>query len=118
MAAKILMRKYKEGQELILFLNNKKNSPAEIQMQRRMDGFMNFIAQEHENLVVHDVVLNKEDDEANRRTLEDFFAAHPKAVLGAVFNSRVYQWQDIYRKQDTIWKDWLDMTFCPKTWNT
>ena len=91
MAAKILMRKYKEGQELILFLNNKKNSPAEIQMQRRMDGFMNFIAQEHENLVVHDVVLNKEDDEANRRTLEDFFAAHPKAVLGAVFNSRVYQ---------------------------
>ena len=91
MAAKILMRKYREGQELILFLNNKKNSPAEIQMQRRMDGFMNFIAQEHENLVVHDVVLNKEDDEANRRTLEDFFAAHPKAVLGAVFNSRVYQ---------------------------
>ena len=26
-----------------------------------------------------------------RLTLEDFFAAHPKAVLGAVFNSRVYQ---------------------------
>ena len=92
-AAKILMRNYQagEGQELVLFLSNNKNSPAEIQMQRRMDGFMNFIAQEHENLVVHDVVLNKEDDEANRRTLEDFFAAHPKAVLGAVFNSRVYQ---------------------------
>ena len=77
MAAKILMRKYKEGQELILFLNNKKNSPAEIQMQRRMDGFMNFIAQEHENLVVHDVVLNKEDDEANRPHSRFPPSAHP-----------------------------------------
>lgn len=90
-AAKILMRQYVEGQELVLFLNNKKDSPAEIQMQRRVGGFMDFIAREHSRLVVHDVVLNKEDDDANRRTLQEFFAAHPQAVLGAVFNSRVYQ---------------------------
>ncbi|WP_294605822.1 substrate-binding domain-containing protein [uncultured Bacteroides sp.] len=99
-AAKILMRKYEEGQELILFLNNKKNSPAEIQMQRRMDGFMSFIAQEHSNLVVHDVVLNKEDDAANRRTLKEFFTAHPQAVLGAVFNSRVYQVANYLQETD------------------
>lgn len=90
-AAKILMRKYREGQELVLFLNNKKDSPAEIQMQRRVGGFMDFIRQEYSDVVVHDVVLNKEDDNANRRTLQEFFAAHPQAVLGAVFNSRVYQ---------------------------
>ena len=89
MAAKILMRKYKEGQELILFLNNKKNNPAEIQMQRRMDGFMNFIAQEHENLVVHDVVLNKEDDEANRRTLEDFFCRTSQGSVREPFLTHV-----------------------------
>ena len=35
-AAKILMRRYREGQELALFLNNQKNSPAEVQMQRRL----------------------------------------------------------------------------------
>lgn len=93
-AAKILMRKYEEGQELILFLNNKKDSPAEIQMQRRLDGFMSYISQEHSNLAVHDVILTKEDDAANCRTLESFFAAHPKAALGVVFNSRVYQVAD------------------------
>ena len=37
-AAKILMRNYSlgEGQELVLFLSNNKNNPAEIQMQRRL----------------------------------------------------------------------------------
>lgn len=49
-AAKILMRRYREGQELALFLNNQKNSPAEVQMQRRLEGFMQYLAAEHKNL--------------------------------------------------------------------
>lgn len=60
-AAKILMRRYREGQELALFLNNQKNSPAEVQMQRRLEGFMQYLAAEHKNLTIHDVVLHKED---------------------------------------------------------
>lgn len=90
-AAKILMRRYKEGQELVLFLNNQKNSPAEVQMQRRLEGFMQYIAVAHKNLIIHDVVLNKEDNASNEEVLDVFFAEHPKAVLGAVFNSRIYQ---------------------------
>ena len=52
-AAKILMRNYSagEGQELVLFLSNNKDNPAEIQMQRRLDGFMSYIAEEYNNLV-------------------------------------------------------------------
>lgn len=92
-AAKILMRNYSagEGQELVLFLSNNKDNPAEIQMQRRLDGFMSYIAEEYNNLVIHEVVLNKSDQESNQQTLDEFFQAHPKALLGVVFNSRVYQ---------------------------
>lgn len=90
-AAKILMRSYEKGQELVLFLNNQKNSPAEIQMQRRLEGFMQYLATEHDGLTIHDVVLHKEDADANKQILDTFFEKHPKAVLGAVFNSRVYQ---------------------------
>ena len=92
-AAKILMRNYSagEGQELVLFLSNNKDNPAEIQMQRRLDGFMSYIAEEYNNLVIHEVVLNKSDQESNQQTLDEFFRAHPKAALGVVFNSRVYQ---------------------------
>lgn len=90
-AAKILMRRYQEGQELVVFLNNQKNSPAEIQMQRRLEGFMQYIADEQDNLIIHDVVLHKKDNASNKQILDTFFAEHPKAVLGAVFNSRIYE---------------------------
>ncbi len=90
-AAKVLMRHWKEGQELVLFLNNQKSNPAEIQMQRRLEGFMQYIAQNHDHLNIYDVVLHKENTDTNRNILDRFFDGHPEAVLGAVFNSRVYQ---------------------------
>lgn len=99
LAAKFLMRHYEEGQELVLFLNNQKSNPAEIQMQRRFEGFMQYIAEEYARLTIHDVVLNKEDEEANSRLLDAFFEEHPKAVLGAVFNSRVFQVADYLHKK-------------------
>ncbi|MCI1648681.1 MAG: substrate-binding domain-containing protein [Bacteroides sp.] len=91
LAAKILMRNYESGQELVLFLNNEKDNPAEIQMQRRLDGFMKFITKNYTYLNIHDILLNKEDDAANRQLLDEFFNKHPRAELGIVFNSRVYQ---------------------------
>lgn len=90
-AAKILMRNYSEGHELALFLSNSKNNPAEIQMQRRLEGFMKFIAEEYNGLTIHDVILNTTDELGNREVLEKFFRMHPKVTLGIVFNSRVYQ---------------------------
>lgn len=92
--ARILMNHYNAGDELVLFLNNKKDSPSEIQMQRRMEGFMRYLGEHHESPVIYDVVLDKEDADANRKTLNHFFDTHPQAVLGVVFNSRVYQVAD------------------------
>lgn len=90
-AAKLLMRNYSEGQELALFLSNNKDNPAEIQMQRRLNGFMQYITDEHTLLKVHEVVLNKTHPENNKNILDNFFQTHPQSTLGAVFNSRVYQ---------------------------
>ncbi len=92
LAAKVLMQKFQEGQEIAVFLNNQKDSPAEIQMQRRLDGFMRFIAETNTGHVpIHDVVLSKEDPVANEHILDCFFSKHPHATLGVVFNSRIYQ---------------------------
>lgn len=90
-AAKILMRGYEPGQELVLFLSNRKNNPAEIQMRRRLEGFMKRLAEENPGIPVHDVLLRKEDEAANREILEDFFVRHPQPMVGVVFNSRIYQ---------------------------
>ncbi len=90
-AAKILMRDYKAGQELVFFLGNNRDNPAEIQMERRMDGFMKYISDEYPGVKVLEFVLNKTDTACDRRMLNEFFATHPKATFGVVFNSRVYQ---------------------------
>lgn len=90
-AAKILMSNYTEGQELVLFLGSNKEHLAEIQMKRRLDGFMSYVTKKHKELLIHDVVLDKANPEGNKEILDSFFGAHPKATLGAVFNSRVYQ---------------------------
>lgn len=90
-AAKILMQRFEQGDELVVFLSNQRNSPAEVQMRRRMEGFMEYIGEKFEQIRVFDVVLQKEDADENKKILEDFFSKHPRATLGAVFNSRVYQ---------------------------
>lgn len=90
-AAKILMRNHTPGHELALFLSNSKENPAEIQMQRRLKGFMQYITEEYPTVNIHEVILNKANPENNKEILDSFFQSHPQALLGAVFNSRVYQ---------------------------
>ena len=74
-------------------LNNQKNNPAEIQMQRPASrGSCNTFPREHKDLIIHDIVLHKEDTDGKQTDVGCFFfKEHPQAVLGAVFNSRVYQ---------------------------
>ena len=90
-AAKLLMNDYADSKEIVLFLNSSRNDQTELQMQRRLDGFMNHIAMECDKVIIHDVILNKEDPQGNKETLDSFFESHPNVTLGAIFNSRVYQ---------------------------
>lgn len=90
-ASKILMRSYQPDDELVLILNNQKYNPAEIQMQRRLEGFMTYLSESFDKLTIHELVLDKTDAKANYQLLDAHFANHPKSTLGAVFNSRVYQ---------------------------
>lgn len=98
LAAKILMTNYSADQELVLFLSNQKDNPGEVQMQRRMDGFMHYITQEYGHIITHEVILSKVNPQQNDEVLERFFSMHPKATLGVVFNSRVYQVGDFLKK--------------------
>ena len=42
------------------------------------------------------------------------FKEHPQAVLGAVFNSRVYQVANYLHEKGRSWQDLWDMTFYTK----
>lgn len=91
-AAKILMREYTSDKELVLFLSNNRKDPSEFQMQRRLDGFMQFLHAARMKPNIHEVIIDRNDQLLTQQRLDLFFSRH-KAVgcLGAVFNSRVYQ---------------------------
>ena len=97
-AAKILMNDYTDKKEIVLFLNNSRNYQAELQIQRRLDGFMSYISTQCDKVIIHDVILNKEDPAGNEKILDTFFDTHPNVTLGAIFNSRVYQIGEYFQK--------------------
>lgn len=90
-AAKILMREYKKENELVLFLSNYKDNPAEFQMQRRLNGFFEYLHTNYPGLKTHEVIISRSDYEKSKSNLSAFFTSHPQAKMGVVFNSRVYQ---------------------------
>ena len=47
-------------------------------MQRRLEGFMQYLSEEHKDLIIHDIVLHKEDTDGNRRMLDAFLKNIPK----------------------------------------
>lgn len=113
-AAKILMRSYKPEDEIIVILNNQKHNPAEIQMQRRMEGFMKYIADRYREVTIHDLVLDKDDDYANEKLLDKFFEENPKAQLGVVFNSRVYQFAHYLQRRKRKVKSLIGYDLMPR----
>lgn len=98
----------------MLFLSNKKNNPAEIQMQRRLEGFMQYLSEEHKDLTIHDIVLHKEDTDGNRRILDAFLKNIPKPYWELFLIPVFIKWQVICTKRGGSWQDLWDMTFYTK----
>lgn len=89
LAGKILMRGYTRDKEIALFMNNYKKSPCEVQMQRRLEGFMDYVSQWCDHSNVHEVLMDEADNV--EETLDAFFKTHPNISLGIVFNSKIYK---------------------------
>lgn len=90
------------------------NNPAEIQMQRRLEGFMQYLSEEHKDLTIHDIVLHKEDTDGNRRILDAFLKNIPKPYWELFLIPVFIKWQVICTKRGGSWQDLWDMTFYTK----
>lgn len=113
-AAKILMRSYEKGQELVLFLNNQKNNPAEIQMQRRLEGFMQYLSEEHKDLIIHDMCCTRKILTATDGCWMLFLKNIPKPYWELFLIPVFIRWQIICTKRGRSWQDLWDMTFYTK----
>ncbi len=91
LAAKILMKSYRRGDDLVLFMGNYRNSHSEIQMTRRLEGFIRFVYENYAEVNITEVIITKNNEIANAEALDTFFSTDRSNTLGAVFNSRAYQ---------------------------
>lgn len=97
-AGKILMRKYPQEKEIALFVTNYKKTPCEVQMQRRREGFLDYLNEYCQESSIYEVLIN--DNENIDERLDAFFKQHPNISLGIVFNSRIYQVANFLKKNN------------------
>jgi LacI family transcriptional regulator len=91
-SAKLLLQRYRRGDEVVLFLGNYRNADAEIQMTRRLEGFIRYVNDAYdEDIKISEVIVTKSNEIANAEALDHLFATDRSNTLGVVFNSRVYQ---------------------------
>jgi LacI family transcriptional regulator len=99
LAAKLLLQSYRKDDELALFMGNYKNANAEIQMTRRLEGFIRYVNDECPDIKITEVIVTKNNEIANAEALDTFFKTDRSHTLGAVFNSRVYQVGEYMRER-------------------
>jgi LacI family transcriptional regulator len=91
-SAKLLLQSYRPGDEVVLFLGNYRNADAEIQMTRRLEGFIRYVNDTYqEDIKISEVIITKTNEIANADALDTLFSVDRSNTLGVVFNSRVYQ---------------------------
>ncbi len=90
-AGKILMNEYTNDKEIVLFISKHGQNSLEVQMQRRLEGFMKYVNNECDHPVIHEVELGGRTQNEDKQALAEFFEAHPQVKKGISFNSRIYQ---------------------------
>ncbi len=72
-AGKILMNEFDCDREVALFTSEYDNNACEVQMQRRVEGFMHYIEELPEPVAIHEVKLRGRDYEADKEILTEIF---------------------------------------------
>ncbi len=90
-AGKMLMNDDTRDKEIVLFISEYDQNSFEVQMQRRLEGFMKYLSDKCDHLIIHEVKLKGENYTEDKQTLAQFFKEHPQVRMGISFNSRIYQ---------------------------
>lgn len=91
MTGKLLLENRRKDADVALFMSDYRNNSLEVQMMRRMEGFIRYVNEECDHIRIHDVRLSGLTYEDNLEKLDLFFRENSHVNLGVAFNSRVHQ---------------------------
>ena len=87
--------------EIVMFHALRKGQTGANQTLLRKNGFIKYINDKYPSCKIYSVGLYFNNDEENKKILDDFFENHKDINAGVTFNSRVFMIAD-YFKQNKI----------------
>lgn len=98
-AAKMLMLMNPSNDPVLIFRKKSEGIVGSYQQARREEGFNEYMQTYHTDCPVYDLDLPVKHPEEDHKLLDEFFAAHPDAKVGILFNSNAFILADYLKKR-------------------
>ena len=89
-AGRLLFEQIREEDDLVIFRFTRKGDSCSTQVQKREEGFRDYLANTPFKGKIHLLHVHADDREENTRLLNTFFDKYPQVRIGIIFNSRAH----------------------------
>lgn len=98
-AGKLMWEQVRREDDLALFRFLRKGDLYSTQVQKREEGFRQYLASRSFEGKIESVAIHADDPAANRQILDAFFAKHPSIHAGIIFNSRAHLLGEYFKER-------------------
>ena len=89
-AGRLLFEQIRQGDDLVIFRFTRKGDSCSTQVQKREEGFRDYLENTPFKGKIHLLHVHADDKEENKRLLNTFFEKYPQVRIGIIFNSRAH----------------------------
>ena len=89
-AGRLLFEQIRQEDDLVIFRFTRKGDSCSTQVQKREEGFRDYLANTPFKGKIHLLHVHADDKEENKRLLNTFFEKYPQVRIGIIFNSRAH----------------------------
>lgn len=89
-AGRLLFEQIRQEDDLVIFRFTRKGDSCSTQVQKREEGFRDYLANTSFKGKIHLLHVHADDREENTRLLNTFFDKYPQVRIGIIFNSRAH----------------------------
>ena len=98
-AGRLMMEQIEKDEDIVIFCFSRIGDSSSTQMQKREEGFRDYLSKASFNGKLHVLRIHADDKESNKQKIMEFFQKYPQAKNGIVFNSRAYRIADFLKTE-------------------
>lgn len=98
-AGRLLLEQIRKEDDIVIFRFTRKGDSCSTQVQKREEGFRNYLREARFQGKIHLLHVHADDREENKKLLNTFFDKYPDVRNGIIFNSRAHFLGDYFRDE-------------------